>query len=216
MQVASRSSSALAWFGFAVCAAILVLLLSSFFAAGVAGDIVPAWAQAIASFLAFGGIIFVYAGEHARAVSRDLRDAVPLAVAIQYEVFYAGGLCETLTEMRDRKKALPEALMLFLLNRKDLFAVPILAKHIGDLGCFDEDTGRLLGKTLTAAQMLRATIPEDYPPPDVLSDVLEQVFYFGEQLSKWARRCDAKLSQYSKVPPGAIESEVRLPPKTPP
>lgn len=143
-----------------------------------------------------------------RLADRERRDAVPLAVAIQYEVYFAGGMSAYLDELMKTVGVDDIHVLQYLQANRAIFELRTIADNLDRLGCFDEATSRRLGKTLTVSRMLARAIPYQEIHAEMAPKVMEQVVHFGKVLRIWADRCEVALTAYSGIEPRQIATEL--------
>lgn len=93
-----------------------------------------------------------------RRREREDRDAAPISIALQHELENLAGLVDGFPEILRSVGDDPAQLLAAMAQARDHIQAPILERAFLQLGCFDADTARQLGVTLTMVQALRSSL----------------------------------------------------------
>jgi hypothetical protein len=134
-----------------------------------------------------------------RAADREHRDSIPLAVAIQRELFEIYGLMHDLPRVRQERAArgLTNAELLRQISElHPRFHARTLEASILELGCFDAAVGRALGIAVAATQAFRGivNVPGIPPTEDGCDHVLQIIMQESQRYFPLVRAGAAALT----------------------
>lgn len=148
------------WVCCALCLLVIVLLLSAFFGHSVQSEGIASWFEAFGTLLAFLGFMGVSMWEHRRGRERERRDAAPVAALLWHELDQIGIDLEALrwgTHLI-KKQLDPIRNVDSIKAYRDRFSATSLERFSEHLGCFDSETGLMLGIVLAITKKLQRKI----------------------------------------------------------
>jgi hypothetical protein len=168
------------------------------------------WTMVAALIAAFALIASVFSIKASRDIDknnaerireRERRDAVPLALTIQYEIFRARGFGENAAKMQTMHPPGTAALMCRELRiDRERALTAVLKANVNNLGCFDEETGKAVAGALTMSEILYRTLNFDDRFVDAMAPhILESLVTLAKNQSPAYKNAEKLLRKYSGV-----------------